>query len=163
MKRLIIIPLLILSPLLIPTQAHASDTQIVYVDVVASSAWPTTYPVGWIDQYTGSDMRIHSCVYGRKCIKIREKLINSSWGALTYGATGTYSRFNVVTIYLNPQRRNWSWTLKAKMIAHELGHANGITWHSSYCSQGIMYYRIPCTYGPPWRFTYAQRIRLRSN
>lgn len=160
----LLIPLLMtIGWILTPTQVEANTTRIVYVDIAVSTAWPTSYAVSWVDQFTGSDMRIHTCVYGRKCIRIREKLVNSSWGAVTYGAISSYSRFNVVKIYLNPNERNWPWSWKAKMISHELGHANGITWHSNTCLDGIMYYRIPCTYGPPWHFTDNQRQRLHVN
>lgn len=146
-----------------PAQAATSRIVMVQVSGVPSS-WPVTSALDWVDQYTGSDMRYGACVTGRKCIVIRYATIRSAWAAVTYGALSYYSSGNRVTIYLNPQRNGYSWTAKRRIIIHELGHANGLTYHSAYCSN-IMWPGVKCNNGtyPPLRFTDWAKARLRAN
>lgn len=143
-----------------PAQA---TSRTVYVNWYGSNTWPVGYSVGFVDQYTGSTFRWGSCHTGYKCVTIRERTVNSSWAAVTYGAVGSYSAGTRVTIYLNPQRRYYSWYKKRSIVTHELGHAMGITWHSAYCSN-VMYRYVTCGGRlPTYRFAAPQRSRLYVN
>lgn len=143
---------------LVPAPAYAS-VPVVYVEDHTGAAWPVYYSQGWLDQYTASDMRYGACRTGYKCIKVYERTINSAWAAVTYGF-GT-SR---VTIYVNPQRRYYSWYVRRNIVTHELGHANGIGGHSSYCTD-VMYSRVFCSTGSaaPYRFSTYHRSILARN
>lgn len=161
MKRIIVMLCLLAGILAVPSPAQAA-TRVVYVDSYTSRTWPVSASVNWVDYYTGSDMQWGRCRSGYKCIRIREKTIRSSWAAVTYG--DVTCRTCTVTIYLNPQRRWYGYYTKRSIIDHELGHANGVTWHSTSCIS-VMYYRVFCYNGslPPRRFTAPQRDRLRVN
>lgn len=155
----VLIACLIMLTLVVPSASAAAATPIVWVDSQVSSTWPVSYSVGVVDAQTYTDMQFGPCRTGVKCIIIREKTIYSAWAAVTYGV-GT-SR---VTIYLNPQRRWYSWYAKRSIVTHELGHANGITWHNPYCTS-IMYGRVFCPNGslPPYRWTATELTALRRN
>lgn len=159
MKRLVAV--LTAAFLILIGVARPADaaTRVVWVNWYGSSTWPVSNSVNWVDYYTGSDMRFGYCHAGYKCITIRERTINSSWSAVTYGF-GT-SR---VTIYLNPQRRWYGYYTKRRIIDHELGHANGI-YSESYACSNRMYWRVYCSNGklPPRAFTYGQRLILTRN
>lgn len=151
-----------LGVLVAPPTASAA-TAIVYVDSQANSVWPVSASVTWVDYYTGSDMRFGACRTGYKCIKVREKTVSSSYSAITYG--DVTCKTCVVTIYLNPQRRyTYGYYTKRSIVDHELGHANGITWHNSYCTSR-MYVRVFCPNGslPPRKFTTSEKARLSAN
>jgi hypothetical protein len=150
---------------LAPAPAEAA-TPAVYVEVVVASTWsaPTRDAVNWVDYYTGSNMVLGSCRAGYKCIIVRERLVSSSWAAVTYSAQGWFSSSDRVWIYLNPQRRGYADWMQRRIIAHEVAHANGVTWHALYCNS-IMWRSLYCSNGslPPWRFTDPMRTRLRAN
>jgi len=144
---------------LMPFDTAEAATRIVWVNSVTSSTWPVSYSVDVTDRQTGSDMRMGACRTGYKCIIIREKVIRNEWAAVTYGF-GT----NRVTIYLNPQRRWYSWYAKRGIVTHELGHANGIYYHSPYCTD-LMYARVFCPNGsvPPYRWKSSDVRILQAN
>jgi hypothetical protein len=132
--------------------AHAA-TPTVWINVVGASAWPVGAAVTTVDHYTSSVARYGSCRTGARCVTILERTIRSDWAAVTRGA-GTAR----VTIYLNPQRRYYSWYTRRSIVLHELGHAYGIYLHNSTCVS-VMYGYVFCPGGalPPYRFTAYQR------
>lgn len=163
MKRIMLVIGLTLAMLIGFVVPASASTRVVYLNWYGSSTWPVGYSAGFVDKYTGSVFRWGSCHSGYKCVTIREKTVNSSWAAVTYGAVGSYSRYTRVTIYLNPQRRGYGWYTKRSIITHELGHAMGITWHSAYCSN-VMYRYVTCGGTlPTYRFAAPQRTRLAVN
>ena len=163
--------LFVVAALLAPSPSSAV-TKIVYVDIKpgALKYWPSKSAVEFVDLYTGSDMRYGACRSGYKCITIRERTFNtsayrSSWSAVTYGANTSR-----VEISVNGNRRyapyNYNTATKKSIIAHELGHANGLYSHSSSCTN-IMYARVFCNESrrtlPPLKFLAADKARLKAN
>jgi hypothetical protein len=143
---------------LAPSAADAAP-RTVYVDGAVNSAWPVASAMSFVDTYTGSHMVRGHCHTGYKCIVIRENWsINRSWGAVTYPGNPT------TTMQLNPRRRTTSYTQRLHILAHELGHANGIYSHNPHCTS-IMYYNVQCPGGryAPLSFTSAEKAILRAN
>lgn len=146
----------------VPNQAPAA-TRVVYVQTFGvPTSWPVNSSLTWVDSYTGSDMVRARCRAGYKCISIRYATIRSEWAAVTMG--DVTCRSCAITIYLNPQRNGYGYYTKRSILDHELGHANGVTWHDTSCISR-MYYRVFCPNGslPPRRFTPSERERLRVN
>jgi hypothetical protein len=129
--------------------AEASAVRYVYVEDHTGSAWPVTRVEPWVDQFTGSTMIYGRCRAGYKCIRVYERVVRNEWAAVTRNATTA-----TVTIYVNPQRNWYPYGWRFAILAHELVHANGFYWHTSYCS--LMYYAVKCpngtvsTWVSPW-------------
>lgn len=151
-----IVPVLAATLLFTSTPAQAAST--VYIEVHASTVWPITDAIRFVDNYTASTAYLGACRAGYRCIKVYEKTINTSWSAVTYPGNPT------TTIYLNPTRRTYSWSARRSIVTHELGHAYGITYHSAYCTN-VMYANVRCPSGslPTYRFTDPQRVILKAH
>jgi hypothetical protein len=144
--------------------APVSTTQPrkVYVETYGVPAsWGVTQAMNWVDGYTKTDMVRARCVSGYKCIRIGYVTVNPSWAAVTFGSV-TCSAC-LVTIKLNPQRRSYSPAVKRAIVEHEIGHANGITWHNNGSCNNRMYWQVFCPNGkiPPRAFTARDKARLR--
>lgn len=159
--RAIVVAVLMAAGILsVPSPGHAAARPVYVQTYSVPSSWPVTSSVDWVDRYTGTNMIRGTCRSGYKCIKIRYKTINNSWSAITYG--DVTCRSCTITIYLNPKRSHYHYYTKRSIIDHELGHANGITWHNTRCTSR-MYHRVFCPNGsrPPRVFTASEKARLR--
>jgi hypothetical protein len=168
LRRLVVFALALSSVGAVVTQPLAqAAARVVYVDVSVASTWtaPIRDAVSWVDYFAGSDMVLGACRSGAKCIIIRERLIYSSWAEYSTWQHTYYVATDRAHIWLNPQRRSYPDWLQRRIVAHGLGHANGITWHNIHWCSGIMNGYLSCGGGlyPPWRFTSPQRDRLRIN
>ena len=141
---------------LVPASPAAAASPV-FVEVYANQAyWPVKTGLSVVDTYTSSYLVYGRCRSGYGCIKVYERLINSSYAAITYNWSWGSQ------IYLNPQRRGYAWNLKARIVTHEGAHARGVYWHNPYCTT-VMYGRVTCPNGswPPRKSHYTEIAQLR--
>jgi hypothetical protein len=155
-----------------PTAAHADgaffgpartarllSSKVVYVEEHVGARYDSALrsALPFVDRYTGSAMRFGKCRSGYRCIRVIQSNATHGHGAWT---TSTNSR-RTSTIRLSSAlgRRNWS--TRRSIIAHELGHANGITGHNARCTS-LMWSDYTCRGRrlPPRTFTPAERAKL---
>lgn len=122
-----------------------------YVDYSAASTWyqPLQNARRFLEPYTHRSYTVTGgCRAGYKCVVIRE-----CWGMNDSHAAETtftswfstyYDGRSRVRICLNPTRRGYSDTLQTRILAHELAHAHGVWWHSSYCGN-VVSPSVSCT------------------
>jgi hypothetical protein len=146
--------LAVAAAVLVPAGSAQAATRYVYVEDHTGWAWPVTKAEPWVDQFTGSVMIYGRCRSGYKCIRVYERTIRSDWAAVTRNATTM-----APVIYVNPQRNWYPYSWRFHILAHELAHANGFLWHTSYCS--LMYYAMRCPdgrYAVMWVSPYIRAV-----
>lgn len=140
-----------------PAQATAPRTyvQVSVWDRFKSPVWNAHV---WVDKYTRTDMVYGKCRSGYRCIRIYMDSFRSDWAAVT-NISGKNATIRINTRGSLVSRYGYYGRLSA--MKHELGHANGITWHNERCTS-IMYWRMTCPNGayPPSVFTSGERYRL---
>lgn len=154
--RFTIAALIAASGLTLVQAAPAQAATVVYVENHASTYyWPVGTAEAFVDQYTGSVIVFGACRSGYRCVKIYERTVRSSWAAVTYNWSWGSQ------IYLNPQRRWYSWYAKRSIVTHEMGHAFGLLGHNPYCAT-VMYGGVFCPNGklPPYYFSPWERSVL---
>jgi hypothetical protein len=139
------------------------DGSMVEVINKLPSDWPVASAVNWLDQYTGSDIRIvKSCHKNvRRCITIKQGRLTSS---ATKNATG-WSKGNTITIdtwkakNVKPWKGKFGYTTKKYLIAHELAHQRYME-HVKSCNNVMNQYYRCNGHVPPLKLTTAQKKRL---
>jgi opacity protein-like surface antigen len=168
--RIALLLALVMTALLVPqTQAQAAaakwNGKITYVQVeYGLSGWDVNRAIGWVDHYTGSDMRRAACRYGHRCIKIRTGRLGgdiTGWTSWTHDFSKATITIDVAKTRTSRYSRYFGYWTKVYLLEHELGHANGLTGHPSGCSSR-MYPRLRCSNGqlPPRSFTSGERWKL---
>lgn len=151
--RILVALAALVAGLAVTSPAHAAG--VVYLENRASTSWPVGAAESFVDTYTGTTMVFGTCRAGYRCVRVYERTISSSYAAITYNWSWGSQ------IYLNPQRRWYSWSAKRSIVAHELGHAFGLWGHNPYCTT-VMYGRVFCPNGSvlPLRFSAGERTVL---
>lgn len=150
----------------LPSFSQQAAPRYTYIEDHTGSAWPVKDVRAFIDQYTSSGLIYGNCRAGAACIKVYEKEINTNWTAYTFfdAHPNDWNATDVAIINVNPRYAKTSYAVRRNTVAHEIAHAQGVTWHSTVCSN-LMWPSSFCPTGKvkPYVFTPAAKLALSKN
>lgn len=181
MRRVLSFGLAMAASVTLLTQASPAEAAVKWdgsvVEVINKlpSSWPVSSAVNWLDQYTGSDIRIvKSCSkYARRCIVLKDGRLK---GYRTITEHGKKVRVNLNTVTgfsdgstitidtwktrnVRPFKGKFGYTTKKYLIVHELAHQRYMS-HVKSCNN-VMQTKFRCNgHVPPLKLTAAQKKKL---
>lgn len=126
------------------------------------SDWPVKDAVNWLDQYTGSDIRIVKKCHDSaiRCITIKNGRLKGSKANVTGYSQGSTITIDVwKTRNVKPFKGKFGYHTKKYLLVHELAHQRYMQ-HVTSCNN-VMNPHARCNgHVPPLKFTATQKKKL---